>query len=417
MATLSQNVNFPSLTQKDPTSGAMLSYPIGNPMLTGCSYVTRQYQAVNSVATLGGSVAMVDFVIQNQSEIHSFSDLLIEFTIANTGVTGGAAELLPTPYWLQTLQYLSNSAPLETFYPQYLYATILATYSQMQQATLLPLMASSTTDGAFSPTTLAIGTSAKYYLPLTPFLFLTQGVLIPQVRSEQRIRLNVGTANTWVTSNSPGTSVLAITNIQLFAGGLVYRPNKLGDLTSKWQQSVHLFPKGSPQLKNIQLGAVANTTVSGKVTLNATAGAYMGTLACLYEQNGFVNEDVVSPLSMDLCQLYQSDGSQYNYCNTDLTMRYVCQTMFVNSAVWANNGSQFASYNYMIPFVLNFNAALKQQSCCEGWLVSPFSSVAVTPTSTLVNGRLDLHLVQAGVWAVLPLSGITTFTFYGSQST
>jgi len=412
--------NLPVISRKDPDTGAIVDYPAYNGVAAGNSFVSRLYQPVNAISSIGSSVMQIDFQIQNQSEIHQFTDLVLQVTLAVGGTGGQHADLLGSYHLLQTYQEVINGAPVTTRYPNLMLAQALATHTAEQSATVLPMAGYPPTSAAFAPITVAGGNSINLLMPLAQFTFLTNGVLLPQTRSQLRLRFNFNTSNTWLASTSTVTAAqVSITQVQLFAQGIVYRPNELAAQTARWQQSTHLYPVTAPQFKQFQIGSINTTTISGKQTLNTVAGAYAGAICQFFDQDGATNETYLTPLALDLLQFYYNDGSQINFINSDQLIRYQDTTQFPFSPIWevgSGGTGGYQSRDYFIPFVLSYNHALQMKGQSQGLIASGFESVSVTPSASATNGRLDVYMSQNCIWAVLPLSGIITFTPMVSQS-
>lgn len=418
MSIIDNQVDFPTIDKKDPISGATISYPAYNTFMSGSQSVSRVFQPVGTVSGIGQSVTLVDFVVQNQTEVHAFQNLVLAINITNN--SANTVNMLGSPYLFQTVQQLVNNAPVETVYPNYLTSLYYSTYSNMQLQTLAPLMMMpSNTSVAYSPFPIAPGASVVALLPLDDLTFLTQGVLLNQMRTEYRFRFNFSSANTWVTTASiPDSGDLVVNNVQLYARGLIYTPNKLQELVSKWGQSTHVFPKVIPTLKQIQIGGILNTTLSGKQTLNCVSGNYMGIIAQSFDTQGATNESYLTPRKLTTLQFLYNDGSQINYLNTDELIRYDAMSQFPNTQMFSEGsaGAGWLSRSYFVPLCSKLLNCLVQSGSCGGINFSGFESVQIQPSTTQTNGRLDLYMLQAGVYAILPLSGITTFTLFVSQS-
>lgn len=405
---------FPSVNKTDPDSGKILSTPAYNTFVSGCQCVSRQYQSLSAPASIGGAVSIQDFIIQKDSDIHQYTDLMVAITVSISGATGLHADFLPSYYFLQTYQPMLDNAPRETYQPAEMFSQFLYNSTNMQLQTLLPLIGAPPVSGAFSPTVLTVGDAPRtFFIPLTLFTWVCNGVLMPQVTTDVRLRLNFNTFNTWLASSSTATAAnLNVTNLQLYAQGMLYRPSTLIAVTEAWAKTTHIFTKVSPVFKQVFLGSAPAGVQTTKQTLNTVAGGYALAFVQVFDTNAATNQTYLTPLQADV-QFLNADGSLYNFLNSDSLIRYQTTTQFPQSQIPA---AGYQQRNYVVPFVLSANNSLLSRQGCAGWLMGGFESVQVTPATTLTNGRLDVHMYQNALYSVTPISGLANYTPITSQA-
>lgn len=367
------------------------------------TYISRIFSTSSSIGScFGTSPVQIDFVI-TPSSLNVFTQLYLSMTVVNN--SGKAVTLLPTQLWFDYTELQISGQTVAQFYPRDMFMNWLALNPAEKIQVQQPYVAYGSYGTSFTPVTLGTGASAEYILPLDSLCFLTSGVLNDAMRSEIRLRFHQSVLANCIPSGQTGIS-LAMSNMQLFGGGISLAPDSLALARRNWAAATHVFPCVNSQVKTINLGSTTAGVLSGYEVLNAAQGLYSGVQVSVQDLSTYTPQAQLTPADLSQVSFYDIGQSAINFEQTAVELNYLQGQTFPLSE--ANKvGASTIGY-YYVPFSTHFRSSLAQicNHGCRRLLGN--ESVRIATASSLTNAQATLYLYQLCQY-VIDRNGSVTF--------